>query len=778
MKFQKSKPEVICQYIYSSGKNSAPHIHVPRIRVYEIPSIPRNSTYRYHFFNFSVADFQKFFSTVSEEKILSNYELFSLENFRTYARTLSCYNEFMLFLETKIRNDKKIRQKTAFVPGFDYHFGFRGEKSGFHDFIFAQTSEIRKMQSQKNNDVIQIPMQVSHVADTFKNAVETRLVENISELSAQIQDLALQTSEVNNAQSPIQVDQVVAQEVSNEQLQKNVVLPQKVLHVHETHVMNQLEQDWLSQKDTAYNSARLEERLDALNKVKVTQGLELDELLHKELAESCSRMQELSRDFGHDRHVQMLSPFVHLRADQAARESNPIVAFELSDFCDMTTKALEHGMHVLYDAGCAVDRGIVSGIKHAFSIEHWKDMAMGSVQMGLSCAKVVVLDDLEKYCAAIIDLVPGSHAMKQLEERNQLQTQAQIKSAFEVMSKTHDTLEKMSWQEIVENGSAIGTTMILDTLVFHAAGEFASATSNTFMKELAKVTESGQLFTQEYLVEVAGVGKIAIEEGLETTATMFESMNGADSLTKNISKLSEAEILVPSEGTIVKNTEGAAETMANLFEDTKDITSLTKNTSKSESIPNAPKISNAPKPKKENLPSKSHKKMQTSKEFNTNQTEISNVATKTDASTVTPKSLEELTGITRELIANRPADLLDIMETMGGHTLEKHVSKSYDYLKKRTTKIKRGSATSFTNKLTALKAVQENLQKNCEEVISWLSDASRMELVCEVSHSYPIGKGVFKAKNNPYYDLNSSRMVLRKNNQSPFGFIIVTAFPV
>ena len=411
------------------------------------------------------------------------------------------------------------------------------------DFVFDQGFISTGAYLNELDAAIKMQTQISNVADTFKNAVETRLIENISDLypSAQVQDVASQTSEV-----------------SNEQLQKNVVLPQKVLHVHETHVMNQLEQDWLSQKDTAYNSARLEERLDALNKVKVTQGLELDEQLHKELAESCSRMQELSRDFGHDRHVQMLSPFVHLRADQAARESNPIVAFELSDFCDMTTKALEHGMHVLYDAGCAVDKGIMSGIKHTFSIEHWKDMAMGSVQMGLSCAKVVVLDDLEKYCAAIIDLVPGSHAMKQLEERNQLQTQAQIKSAFELMSKTHDTLEKMSWQEIVENGSAIGTTMILDTLVFHAAGEFASVTSNKFIAELTKGAESGQLFTKEYLVEVAGVGKIAIEDGLETTATMFESMNEADSLTKNISKLSEVEALATSEGPIIKNTEGAA----------------------------------------------------------------------------------------------------------------------------------------------------------------------------------------------------------------------------
>jgi len=36
-----------------------------------------------------------------------------------------------LSLEAKIKNDKNFKKRTACVPGFEYSFGLRGEKSGF-----------------------------------------------------------------------------------------------------------------------------------------------------------------------------------------------------------------------------------------------------------------------------------------------------------------------------------------------------------------------------------------------------------------------------------------------------------------------------------------------------------------------------------------------------------------------------------------------------------------------------------------------------------------------
>ena len=56
-------------------------------------------------------------------------------------------------------------------------------------------------------------------------------------------------------------------------------------------------------------------------------------------------------------------------------------------------------------------------------------------------------------------------------------------------------------------------------------------------------------------------------------------------------------------------------------------------------------------------------------------------------------------------IRNVGDDILDIMEKLGGHTLEKHVGKPYDYLKKRISNTKKGSATTFTNKRTAIACI-------------------------------------------------------------------------
>ena len=67
-------------------------------------------------------------------------------------------------------------------------------------------------------------------------------------------------------------------------------------------------------------------------------------------------------------------------------------------------------------------------------------------------------------------------------------------------------------------------------------------------------------------------------------------------------------------------------------------------------------------------------------------------------------------------------DVLDIMESNGGNTLEKHVSKSNVYLIKRAIQEDVEAATCYTNKSTAIKAVQENLRKNADEISKWLKE--------------------------------------------------------
>jgi len=525
---------------YMHGTSCSPHI--PNLYFYDAQQLAR------YFWEHGY----------SEKNILNLRRLYLSNEFVKFAKTIPGYEEAI---------ERIYKDITRHTCGQRLEAWFRGQHAWkLENRIRKLYNEIQiekkvrefDLQKQRNLQIQkerELQLQKQRELEIQKQK-DLELEREFEELHLEAQE-ELASSSVSSQSSDKKSKPVVQSTRIDEQIPgrkppRNITLPKDSLNIYDTSLLAQLEDDWLSRKDTAYNSARLEERLDALNKVQMRQGLELDEQLLKELTESRSVMQELDRNFGHDHHVQILSPFVHLRADQAARESNPIVAFELSDFCDTATKVLLHSMHVLYDASYAVDEGIMSGIKHALSIEHWKDMAIGSVQMGLSCAKVMVLDDLEKYCAAIADLIPGSDVMRQLEERDRLHTQAQVKAAFELMCKTHDKLDAMTWQQIIENGTEIGTTMILDTLAFHAIGEFASIASNAFIKELANVTENGQLFTKEYAIEVAGVGKMAIQEGADATATMFESMNEVGDLTKNISKSETIPSNAPKTATVSK----------------------------------------------------------------------------------------------------------------------------------------------------------------------------------------------------------------------------------
>jgi len=89
----------------------------------------------YSFAYYSVSDFERIFSIAFEKEIFNNFELFAYESFRIYARGLPGYNDFILELDRQIKNDKRIRKKTACVPGFSYEFSVRSEKSGFHAIL-------------------------------------------------------------------------------------------------------------------------------------------------------------------------------------------------------------------------------------------------------------------------------------------------------------------------------------------------------------------------------------------------------------------------------------------------------------------------------------------------------------------------------------------------------------------------------------------------------------------------------------------------------------------
>ncbi|URZ05799.1 RNase A-like domain-containing protein [Clostridium felsineum] len=123
-------------------------------------------------------------------------------------------------------------------------------------------------------------------------------------------------------------------------------------------------------------------------------------------------------------------------------------------------------------------------------------------------------------------------------------------------------------------------------------------------------------------------------------------------------------------------------------------------------------------------------------------------------------------------------DILDTMEKNGGHTLERHVSKSNEYLIRRAIQEDVEAATCYTDKSTATKAVQENLRKNSYNISKWLNEESSGRKIFDVTNEHIIGKGVLADKKHVIYNLNKSRVVLIRDASSEFGFRILTSFPL
>ena len=69
-------------------------------------------------------------------------------------------------------------------------------------------------------------------------------------------------------------------------------------------------------------------------------------------------------------------------------------------------------------------------------------------------------------------------------------------------------------------------------------------------------------------------------------------------------------------------------------------------------------------------------------------------------------------------------DIIDQMDSNGGHIQEKHVGKSNEFLLQRA--IHEGDATSFPNKRTATTAIKENILRNVNRISDWLRVSDKM----------------------------------------------------
>src|SRR5690606_22140903 len=134
---------------------------------------------------------------------------------------------------------------------------------------------------------------------------------------------------------------------------------------------------------------------------------------------------------------------------------------QLSDFCNTVTQVLTHGMSVLYEATSAIGRGAWKGANDFASIEHWKGMANGAAQLGLLFLNEVGQEDALHYAMILSATSQNSEAIIAATEKYCELTQSQKNILNLQAQETYKKIKAMPWQEVVENGTQIGTTIIL-----------------------------------------------------------------------------------------------------------------------------------------------------------------------------------------------------------------------------------------------------------------------------------------------------------------------------
>jgi len=125
-----------------------------------------------------------------------------------------------------------------------------------------------------------------------------------------------------------------------------------------------------------------------------------------------------------------------------------------------------------------------------------------------------------------------------------------------------------------------------------------------------------------------------------------------------------------------------------------------------------------------------------------------------------------------------PGGGLAAHEALGGHTLERHVGQSDAELLARLTREPTIPASSgFTSREMAEKFISATLEAKKLEISNWVRSPSNQYLPLNLQVGEVTGRSIARGS-SAAVNVESVRVVLKKNPNSPGGYIILTAMPV
>ncbi len=271
-------------------------------------------------------------------------------------------------------------------------------------------------------------------------------------------------------------------------------------------------------------------------------GTAIDQQLHEELSETRIKALKLQSHYPDNLHMQIITPAIYRFTAQAKTERDASNAFSLSDFADALTNvvsemliatlhfsdalgreqarqdgalgaAFSKHVETSVKTASALGRGTLSGAKTVLSPEHWKNMATGTINLALHFSDAIGQEETRQNAVLGAAFSKDYDAIPKIGQEYRLYTQAQKDAINRCAQETYQKLKAMPWEKLLENGAELGITTILDTLALNALNGFANATCRAAIRQLNKAMENGIFLTEQYAVEVAGVGKLIIEDG-------------------------------------------------------------------------------------------------------------------------------------------------------------------------------------------------------------------------------------------------------------------------
>lgn len=224
------------------------------------------------------------------------------------------------------------------------------------------------------------------------------------------------------------------------------------------------------------------------------------------------------------------APIVYHCTAQAKLESNPTVAFSLADFSDAVVTILSRGMQIITDVAIGGGEGLVSSIKTVLTPQHWVDLAK-SIPLFLMHSIVFLSNEYAQLESIDQALMIGDNDlfMKRCGDYEE-QCRLRMKSLEEGL--TH--VASLSWRDLAHHATYFGTTIALDCVELHALKLAASPTGRELVGNIVQVFRSPR--ASQTMAEVAGVGKIAIEEGIESAHKVTEIIKGNQNIAASTGK--------------------------------------------------------------------------------------------------------------------------------------------------------------------------------------------------------------------------------------------------